>query len=298
MPNKKSSTKKQPTTKKSTPKTKISVTKKASLKTKILIALIVAAVISLIVYIAWDVATDGPLTRVFQNRDELAAYVRSYGLLAPLAYLLLQIAQTVFAPIPGNIVGGVGGFIFGWWGVLWTLIGSLIGFWIVFAVSRKFGRPLVEKIIKKENLEKFDFIIGERAPLILFVVFLIPGLPDDIVAYIAGLTEVKIKHLLALVALGRLPSVVVTNYIGMGLGAGDARLVGVIALGVVIVLGAIFWQRKRLLAWIRKLGGEKDKVEDSQPTESMSSSDNKTIAKQVAKVDSANPVSSTRRKKT
>lgn len=277
MPNKK------PTAKKPAPKTKVSVTRKVPLKTKILIALIVAAVIGLAIYIAWDVTTDGPLTQVFQNRDELAAYVRSYGLLAPLAYLLLQIAQTVFAPIPGNIVGGVGGFIFGWWGVLWTLIGSLIGFWIVFAISRKFGRPLVEKIIKKENLEKFDFIIGKRAPLILFVVFLIPGLPDDIVAYIAGLTEVKIKHLLALVALGRLPSVVATNYIGMGLGAGNARLAGAIALGVVVVLGVIFWQRKRLLGWVQKLSGTSANTDSVATNESRPVESSKSVKPEQAK---------------
>ena len=187
------------------------------------------------------------------------------GILGPLAYILLQIAQTVFAPIPGNVVGGVGGFIFGWWGILWTVIGSAIGFWIVFVISRRFGRPLVERIIKNENLEKFDFIVGKRAPVVLFVIFLIPGLPDDIVAYIAGLTEVKIKNLVVLAILGRLPSVIVTNYIGMGLGEGSVRMVGIISAIVVLVLALIYWQRERLMNLIRKFS--KDQNGSSSPNE-------------------------------
>ena len=221
---------------------------------KVKIAILALLVLAATIYVIWDVVTNGPLTQLFQSRDELAAYIKTKGVLAPIVYVLLQIAQTVFAPIPGNIVGGVGGFLFGWWGILWTLIGSMIGFWIVFVLSRRFGRPLVEKVIQRENLEKFDFIIGKRAPVVLFVIFLIPGLPDDIVAYIAGLTEVKIKNLVLLAIIGRLPSIVVTNYIGMGLGMGNVRLIGLITLGVVLVLALIVWQRERIMRWIHKLG--------------------------------------------
>lgn len=245
--------------------------RKLSTGAKVKIAILALLVLAATIYVIWDVVTNGPLTQLFQNRDELVAYIKTKGVLAPIVYVLLQIAQTVFAPIPGNIVGGVGGFLFGWWGILWTLIGSMIGFWIVFILSRRFGRPLVEKVIQRENLEKFDFIIGKRAPVVLFVIFLIPGLPDDIVAYIAGLTEVKIKNLVLLAIIGRLPSIVVTNYIGMGLGVGNARLIGVIALGVALVLAIIIWQRERIMRWIHKLGnsssqdpaGQDDSRQDS-----------------------------------
>ena len=245
--------------------------RKLSTGAKVKIAILALLVLAATIYVIWDVVTNGPLTQLFQNRDELVAYIKTKGVLAPIVYVLLQIAQTVFAPIPGNIVGGVGGFLFGWWGILWTLIGSMVGFWIVFILSRRFGRPLVEKVIQRENLEKFDFIIGKRAPVVLFVIFLIPGLPDDIVAYIAGLTEVKIKNLVLLAIIGRLPSIVVTNYIGMGLGVGNARLIGVIALGVALVLALIIWQRERIMRWIHRLGnsssqdpaGQDDSRQDS-----------------------------------
>ena len=275
MPSKRSPTKRQSSAKNQLPIENRPPAKRQSRKlstgAKVKIAILALLVLAATIYVIWDVVTNGPLTQLFQNRDELVAYIKTKGVLAPIVYVLLQIAQTVFAPIPGNIVGGVGGFLFGWWGILWTLIGSMIGFWIVFILSRRFGRPLVEKVIQRENLEKFDFIIGKRAPVVLFVIFLIPGLPDDIVAYIAGLTEVKIKNLVLLAIIGRLPSIVVTNYIGMGLGVGNARLIGVIALGVALVLAIIIWQRERIMRWIHKLGnsssqdpaGQDDSRQDS-----------------------------------
>lgn len=234
------------------------VKKRISTKTKIQIGIVVAIILALIGYVAWDVLSGGPLTQLFQNRERLIEIVNSWGIFAPLAYLLLQVAQTVFAPIPGNVVGFIGGAVFGWWGVLLTVIGSALGFWIVFAISRKFGRPLVEKIIKKENLDKMDFVIGKNAPFVLFIIFLIPGLPDDVVAYIAGLTDVKIRTLLVLAILGRLPAVIVTNYLGMGLSSdADLRVIAVVAVIAVLVLAVIAWQKDRIMGWIQKQGEER-----------------------------------------
>lgn len=231
------------------------------LKTKVQIAAILLLLLAIITYAAWDVMTGGPLTQLFQNREQLIAMIQGWGIFAPIAYLILQVLQTVFAPIPGNVVGLIGGAIFNWWGVLLTIIGSAVGFLIVFSLSRKFGRPLVEKVVKKENLDKLDFIIGKNAPVILFIIFLIPGLPDDIVAYIAGLTEVKIKNLLVLAILGRLPAVAITNYMGMGVtGEADLRTIAIIAVITAIVLAIIAWQKDRLFAAFKKLNqGEKSK---------------------------------------
>ena len=209
--------------------------KNISTKLKIEIALVVLVIVVICGYIAWDIIAGGPLTQLFDNREEMIAFVGSLGPLGPLAYMGLQILQTVVAPIPGNVVGAIGGLLFGWWGILWTTIGATIGAALVFWVSRRFGRTLVEKVVKKESLDKFDFIIGKRASFVLLLIFLIPGLPDDIVCYIAGLTDVPIKKLILIFVVGRIPAVVGNNMIGTGLGDGNIGLVvGLIIFGTVI----------------------------------------------------------------
>ena len=209
-------------------------------------------VVLIIGYIIWDVVAGGPLTQLFSNREELIKIVQDLGPLGPVVYMLLQALQGIVAPIPSNIVGIVGGFLFGWWGVLWTTIGATLGATVVFWLSRRYGRKLVEKLVKKESLEKFDFVIGKRASLILFLIFIIPGLPDDIVCYVAGLTDVPLKKLILIFALGRLPAVVSNNYIGMGFsGEGNPIVVVVITIVSVLIFAFLYFRQNELLKFLK-----------------------------------------------
>lgn len=215
----------------------------------IIAALIIAALLG---YLAWDIIAKGPLMTLLTNREQLVATVNSWGPFAPLLYIVLQVLQTVVAPIPGQIVGSIGGFLFGPWGILWTTIGTLIGCWIVFKVARRFGRPLLEKLFKKSAIDAFDFVINVKsASLILFAIFLLPGFPDDIICYIAGLTNLSIKRLMAIVALGRFPVIVLTNYIGAEVGT-NFGLVLFVAVIAVIILGIGIWQRERITAYLKR----------------------------------------------
>lgn len=223
--------------------------KKLTRKTKIQLAILTAVIVAVGIYIVLDIVLGGPLTYILTNKDEVVAFVKSLGFWGPLVFVLLQILQTIAAPVPGNVTGLVGGFLFGWWGVLWTLIGSAIGFYCVFWLSRKFGRRLVEKIIKKEALDKFDHLANQKGSLVFFLIFLIPGLPDDIVGYVAGLTSIPIRQLMIMVIIGRIPATVATNMLGAGLGEADIRPVVIIAVVSAIVLIAIAAKRKAIMDW-------------------------------------------------
>lgn len=233
------------------------------ISTTTIIKIIVIAVVVVVIlgYLAWDILAKGPLMQLLSNRDELVRVMNDFGLWAPFFYVMLQVLQTVVAPIPGQIVGGVGGFLFGHWGILWTTIGSIIGFWLVFLIARRFGRPLLEKIFKKPTIDKFDFIINARgASLILFAIFLLPGFPDDVVCYIAGLTKLSIKKLMIIAILGRFPTIVVTNFIGAGLGENNLGLVAAVSIIGVIILGIFTWKREAIMKILK--GGEKDHPTD------------------------------------
>lgn len=236
--------------------------KKSKKFLKLKIALIALAVILLTGYIIWDIISFGPLSKLYSNRERLIEIVRNLGPLGPLAFIALQILQTVVAPIPSNVVSIIGGSLFGWWGILWTTIGSTIGASIVFYISRRFGRKLVEKLVKPETLKKVDFIIGKRAGLMIFLVFLLPGLPDDIVCYIAGLTDVPLRRLVAIFAIGRLPAVIANNYIGLGLSGGaDVKIVGAVSIVIVLIVAIFYKQQEKIL---QILGKQKQIEADTQ----------------------------------
>lgn len=95
----------------------------------------------------------------------------------------------LIGPMPGQIVSLVGGVLFGTvWGVVYTMIGAAIGFTMIFGLTRRLGRPFVERFVSPRLLERFDYLNGRGGALALFVVFLLPALPDDVISFIAGLT--------------------------------------------------------------------------------------------------------------
>lgn len=225
--------------------------------TKLQILLISLAFLLAIIAVAADVAFKGPLTSLLSDRQKITEIIQKFGIFAPLCYMLLQATQTVIAPIPGQVTGLVGGYLFGWWGILWTVIGSAFGFFIVFTLARRFGRPLVEKIIKKEHLDRFDFIAGKKAPIILFIIFLLPGFPDDVVCYVAGLTEIPIKQLMAMIIIGRLPAVIMTNIFGDSIGNGDFLPLLIITILTALLLSLALIFKKPLMNYF--------KTPDNQP---------------------------------
>ena len=230
---------------------------KLSKKVKIQVAVVCGVILILIALLALDIIFKGPITHLLTNKDEVVAFINSLGIFGPLAFMLLQIIQTVAAPIPGNIAGAVGGYLFGWMGIVWTVIGSGIGFFIVFWLSRKFGRKLVEKIIKKEHLNKFDYLTKQKGSFIFFLIFLIPGLPDDVVCYIAGLTTIPIKKLLILAIIGRIPAVIMTNMFGAGLGEDSITLAVVIAVISAFILAIIAVKRDAIMKYLEKSKSKK-----------------------------------------
>lgn len=223
---------------------------KLSRKAKLQLAGVIALIILAIVLIVWNFEQKGFIYRLavfLVDQEAVKAWIKSTGIWGPLAFIGLQIAQTVFSPIPGNIVGFVGGLIFGWWGVLLSTIGSTIGYAIVLVLVRKYGRSLVEKLISKELLDKFDYLATEKGSLVFFLIFLIPALPDDVVMCVAGLTKLPIQQLLFMAAVGRLPSVVVTNQLGNSIGndkIGQAIILTILSL---VVVGLCLWKRDLIM---------------------------------------------------
>ena len=223
---------------------------KLSTKGKIQLSAAILAIIALVWLGAWSFKSHGliyDIATFIVNQEAVKAWITSLGIWGPLAFILLQITQTVISPIPGNVVGFVGGLLFGWWGVLLSTIGSTIGYAIVLILVRRFGRDLVEKLISKELLDKFDYLATEKGSMIFFLIFLIPALPDDVVMCIAGLTKLPIRQLLFMAAVGRFPSVVVTNQLGNSISNDNIGQAIVLAVVSLIVVGFCLWKREAIM---------------------------------------------------
>lgn len=141
--------------------------------------------------------------RLLQER--LLRFLGSLGPAAFIGFILLQAAQVVAAPIPGEVTGFLGGILYGpYLGVILSTIGLTLGSYIAFALSRAFGRPFVEKFIDKKNMNRFDYLLRHKGAFLIFLLFLIPGFPKDFLCYILGLGHLTTAEFLVISGTGRL----------------------------------------------------------------------------------------------
>jgi len=188
-----------------------------------------------------------PLANILSSADKIKEIIKNFGVFAPLVFIFLTILQVLFASIPGQISGVAGGYLFGIvLGTIYSMTGIVIGSIITFYLSRKLGRPFVERIVNKKILKKFDKIIMKRGIPVLFLIYFLPALPDNIINYLAGLTKIKIKNLTAVLIIGRLPGFIVLSAVGAGLGNKNI-LFSVILLIVTIIVSVILFLNKNKL---------------------------------------------------
>jgi uncharacterized membrane protein YdjX (TVP38/TMEM64 family) len=174
----------------------------------------------------------------FGNQERIREYVLSYGALAPVAFILLQILQVVLTPISHYTVGLAGGFIFGlWYGFIYNLIGKVIGTLIAFYLGRKFGRKIIQRLVKPQNLKKYDKIF-EKGKGILFLMYFLPLFPDDELSYLAGFSSMKLKTFIPLMVLGHVGGALGLAILGSGLSYNNPLS---IITGVLTLLGAILF---------------------------------------------------------
>jgi len=199
-----------------------------------------------------------PWRTFFTDPETLESWMRTWGRWAPLVTIGLHILQVITAPIPGTALDAVNGLLFGpWLGTLYSMIGLISGSWLAMLLARRFGRPIVERYVEPELISRLDGLVQQNGSVLIFLIFLIPFLPDDAICFIAGLTPIPIFELVILAMLGRLPGVFFANLLGSQ-ASGLVFWQWALLVGVFMVILVIFWrQRKelpqRLLTWVENL---------------------------------------------
>lgn len=209
------------------------------------------AIMVLIVVMLWpyfhELFEPGGLDRIIND-------VRGAGPVGFLILLGLQFLQIVVAFIPGEVVQIAAGLLYGpWIGALVILAGCVISSAFIFALVRKLGAPFVQSMVPVQYLEKFrKFEKTGKLNIIVFILFLIPGLPKDVFTYLVPLTDMRMRTFLLLSNVGRIPGIVVSTYAADGLADGrlmESAIIFAVA-AVIAVLGIVF--RERIMKMLEK----------------------------------------------
>ena len=182
----------------------------------------------------------------FSSQDSIRDFVNQFGILSPLVFVLIQIAQVVITPFSHYAVSMAGGFIFGTWlGFLLNLIGRVIGTAIAFYLGRFFGRKIIKHVIKQEVIEKYDYYF-DKGKLLLFLAYFLPLFPDDEISYLAGFSKIKPRVFLPLMAIGHISGSLSLAYLGNGIQSMKEPMF--IFLSLITLIGGIWfaWHYRKI----------------------------------------------------
>jgi len=191
---------------------------------------------------------------LFQDRHQLKKVIKSFGSYSPLVFILLQVIQVVVAPIPGEAIEFLGGYVFGVWaGMLYSMIGLILGSGIAFGIARIFEKKAIERFVSPKLRRKFDYLIGHEGVILSFLLFLTPGFPKDTLCYILGLTPMHWGIFLIISTIGRVPGTLMATL--QGAKAFERQYVlFLILLGISALVILVFYiYHEEIHQWIKKM---------------------------------------------
>lgn len=195
----------------------------------------------------WDGLEESP-----SRKARIARFLTSLGPYSSAVFVLLQAFQVVASPIPGEIAGVVGGYVYGRiFGFVLSTLGLTLGSWIAFEVAHIFGRPFVERFVRKEVLNKFDFVTTNTGTMVCFLLFVLPGFPKDYLCYLLGLSRMNLNTFVVVSTIGRMPGTYFLTIQGASLRSQEYVTAVIFAAISAIIILLAYLYRAPLFHWLK-----------------------------------------------
>lgn len=191
----------------------------------------------------------------FDSIEDVVSFLENYKTESILVYIAMQAVQIIISVIPGQAFQFAAGILWGFFlGLLFSLIGAFVGTTISFYLAKLLGRDAMHLLFTEEKMNWFvEKLNSRKAYTIVFLIYLIPGLPKDIMSYAAGISSMNFKAFLIFSMIGRTPAMSGSLLIGALYFSGHYGImiaIGVFALAA-FVLCIVF--RKKISNYIDKL---------------------------------------------
>lgn len=180
------------------------------LEWKDVLSLIGLSITLFLVYFAWQAGA-------FESQEEFVEYVNSFGAFSILLFIALQTVQVFLPLLPSAITIPAGIVLYGpVFGNLYSYIGICTGSILTYLVVKRYGERALGKIVSKKKVQKYEDKLtnGKKFERLFAIVMFLPFAPDNIFTYLAGLSDMSPKKVIAFILLGKPTSIVLY---GLGL---------------------------------------------------------------------------------
>lgn len=191
---------------------------------------------------AWHLLVQG-------DAEPLQEWLLQFGMWAPAVSALLQVATSVFPPLPSFLVAIANAMLYGAvLGGLLTFVTALLAAAICFGIARLVGRPGIVRIVSRETLEKVDGFMERRGLLAVFLTRLVPFINPDVVSYAAGVTGIRWLPFLLAIAAGSVPATVFYSVVGAAAIRSTPWVIGMVFASTIVGVILLLAFRKRIPA--------------------------------------------------
>lgn len=151
---------------------------------------------------------------IFGSHEMITQFVEQFGAAGPLVLIALITAEVIIAPLPGGFLPVVSGVIFGIFpGIAYSWAGNMLGSIIAFLIARKFGERAVAFFIPSFKRERYHRQLEKHtAPLL--TMYAVPVVPVDVLSFALGLSLIRMKKFLAVVAFAFVIRMTLWNLFG------------------------------------------------------------------------------------
>ena len=180
---------------------------------------------------------------------QVIAYLRQNSKIAFLLIIGLQIIQVVICVLPGQPIQFAASYMFGVGiGYLLSIIGAVIGTTISFFLAKALGSEAMHLFFGEERIREYQRRLNSgRGLMLAFLIYLIPGVPKDLVSYAAGISEMRFRPFLLTAAAGRSPAMLGSLLIGHFFGKQNYTAIAVMSVIIAVILLTCFIKRKSII---------------------------------------------------
>ena len=147
------------------------------------------------------------------SSQEISQIISKAGILAPILYILIQIAGQIFAPLSTSALFIAGFIMFGRVAVLYAVITWLISSITNFYLARKYGKRVLKRFIGEEGVERIEGIAERIDNKTFFILRLSTFYINDFTSYAFGLTKISFKRYYLSTIISMIPWAVIVTLI-------------------------------------------------------------------------------------
>ena len=184
--------------------------------------------------------------------ERVVDYLRANSSTAAILIVCIQIIQVVICFLPGQPVQFAASYMFGVAkGFALSLIGAVIGTVISFYLAKLLGSDAVKLFFGEEKVRDYKRKLDSgRGLLLAFLIYLIPGIPKDLVSYAAGVSDMRFRPFLLVATMGRIPGMLGSLLLGHFFGRQDYRSMIILAVIVAVILIICYIKREAITGFL------------------------------------------------